>query len=66
MSDPTLFEIAFKNKMAWIWTTLNRFKRPENAIAHHLVTEFYQLKSFYNQYNPSFNLSRQRVLFYAV
>ena len=24
MSDPTFSDIDFKNKMAWVWTTLNR------------------------------------------
>ena len=24
MSDPTLSDIDFKNKMAWMWTTLNK------------------------------------------
>ena len=25
MSDPTLSEIGFKNKMTWVWTTLNSY-----------------------------------------
>ena len=25
MSDPTFSDIYFKNKMAWVWTTLNHF-----------------------------------------
>ena len=26
MSDPTLSDIDFKNKMAWVWTTLNQIE----------------------------------------
>ena len=35
MSDPSLSEIDFKNKIAWVWTTLNViqfFPKNENII----------------------------------
>ena len=25
MSDPPLFDIDFKNKIAWVWTTINSY-----------------------------------------
>ena len=25
MSDPTLFDIDFKNELPWVWTTLNSY-----------------------------------------
>ena len=28
MSDPPLSDIYFKNKMAWVWTTLNDLQEP--------------------------------------
>ena len=30
MSDPTLFDIEFKNKMTWVRTTLKTEMRPGN------------------------------------
>ena len=32
MSDPPLSEIDFKNKMAWVWTTLKSFKNESEKL----------------------------------
>ena len=34
MSDPTLSNIDFKNKMAWVWTTLNSTQKVVKLIVH--------------------------------
>ena len=38
MSDPTLSDIDFKNKMAWVWTTLNFISFQGNLVSDRKVT----------------------------
>jgi len=33
MSDPSLSDIDFKNKIAWVWTTLNDFELDMTFVA---------------------------------
>ena len=34
MSDPTLSDIDFKNKMAWVWTTLKKYYSGVRIVVH--------------------------------
>ena len=38
MSDPTFSDIDFKNKMAWVWTTLYFYQKSPYILSLKIIT----------------------------
>ena len=49
MSDPPLSDIYIKNRMAWVWTTLNLIDFRAKIYQHYIV---YNVDSIYQFHNP--------------